>query len=214
MSKCVFQGAIQHVNANIEETLDSVPVPSHLLLLHHSFGDNLVDCRLDEPGRDPLYRSCRDTRHRVSYSRCSTRVRFGPYGCHRALLIQQTALRTPPLLIHRFRKANRSQPPDRASHSAPLLWRSRIRRAPRDDFFAVTHIAAEPSQRPLAHVLKRLSQWCIMSFGYGSMSHVRQKANISSGRPKETLIYVSMGGKCLPIRMLSFRKCSITSSAG
>jgi len=24
MSKCVFQGAIQHVNANIEETLDSV----------------------------------------------------------------------------------------------------------------------------------------------------------------------------------------------
>jgi hypothetical protein len=38
MSKCVFQGAIQHMNANIEETLDSVPVPSHLLLLHHSFG--------------------------------------------------------------------------------------------------------------------------------------------------------------------------------
>jgi hypothetical protein len=57
MSKCVFQGAIQHVNANIEETLDSVPVPSHLLLLHHSFGDNLVDCRLDEPGRDPLSRT-------------------------------------------------------------------------------------------------------------------------------------------------------------
>jgi hypothetical protein len=57
MSKCVFQGAIQHVTANIEETLDSVPVPSHLLLLHHSFGDNLVDCRLDEPGRDPLSRT-------------------------------------------------------------------------------------------------------------------------------------------------------------
>jgi hypothetical protein len=57
MSKCVFQGAIQHVNTNIEETLDSVPVPSHLLLLHHSFGDNLVGCRLDEPGRDPLYRT-------------------------------------------------------------------------------------------------------------------------------------------------------------
>ena len=34
MSKCVFQGALQHVNANIEETPDSVPVPSHLLLLH------------------------------------------------------------------------------------------------------------------------------------------------------------------------------------
>ena len=28
MSRCVFQGAIQHLNANIEETLDSVPVVS------------------------------------------------------------------------------------------------------------------------------------------------------------------------------------------
>jgi serine/threonine protein phosphatase PrpC len=37
--------------------LDSVPLRSHLLLLHHSFGDNLVDCRLDEPGRDPLSRT-------------------------------------------------------------------------------------------------------------------------------------------------------------
>jgi hypothetical protein len=49
MSKCIFQGAIQHVNAYVEETLDGVPVPSHLLLLHHSLGDDLVDCRLDEP---------------------------------------------------------------------------------------------------------------------------------------------------------------------
>src|ERR1700722_12717536 len=57
MSKCVFQAAIQHVNANIEETVDSVPGPSHLLLLHYSFRDNLVDCRLDEPGRDPLSRT-------------------------------------------------------------------------------------------------------------------------------------------------------------
>jgi hypothetical protein len=50
MSKCIFQGSIQRVNANVEETRDGVPVPSHLLILHHSFGDNLVDCRLDQAG--------------------------------------------------------------------------------------------------------------------------------------------------------------------
>src|SRR5580704_11624041 len=42
LPECIFQGAVQHVNPDVEETLDSVPVPSHLLLLHHSFADNLV----------------------------------------------------------------------------------------------------------------------------------------------------------------------------
>jgi len=53
----IFQSAIQHMNANVEEALDDVPVPSHLLLLHDSLGDNLVDGRLDKPGCDPLSRT-------------------------------------------------------------------------------------------------------------------------------------------------------------
>jgi len=36
-----FLGVVQHMNANVEETLDGVPVPSHLLVLHHSLGDDL-----------------------------------------------------------------------------------------------------------------------------------------------------------------------------
>ena len=43
LPECIFQGAVQHVDPDVEETLDSVPVPSHLLLLHLSFGVNLVD---------------------------------------------------------------------------------------------------------------------------------------------------------------------------
>ena len=50
MAECVFQGAIEHLNANVEKALDGVPVPSHLLFLHHPFHDNLVDSGLDEPG--------------------------------------------------------------------------------------------------------------------------------------------------------------------
>jgi hypothetical protein len=38
-----FQRAIQHMNADVEALLDGVRVPSHLLLLHHSFSHNLVD---------------------------------------------------------------------------------------------------------------------------------------------------------------------------
>jgi hypothetical protein len=36
MAKCIFQGAVENVNAYFEEELDSVPVPPHLLLLGHS----------------------------------------------------------------------------------------------------------------------------------------------------------------------------------
>ena len=59
-----------------------------------------------------------------------------------------------------------------------------------------------------------LAQCCMECFGYGNMSHARQNARISSGRPKEMRMYVSSGGKRRPIRILFLRKCSITSSAG
>ena len=38
MAECIFQGIIQDVDANVEEGLNSMPVPSHLLLLSHPFG--------------------------------------------------------------------------------------------------------------------------------------------------------------------------------
>jgi hypothetical protein len=44
-------------------------------------------------------------------------------------------------------------------------------------------------------------QWCIRFFAYGSRSHVRQKACISSGRPRDTRMYVSIGENRRPIRM-------------
>lgn len=50
MTECVFQSAIEHLNGNVEKALNGVPVPSHLLFLHHPFRDNLIDCGLDEPG--------------------------------------------------------------------------------------------------------------------------------------------------------------------
>ena len=50
MAECIFQGVIQDVDANVEEAMDSMPVPSNLLLLNHPFGDNLVDCGLGESG--------------------------------------------------------------------------------------------------------------------------------------------------------------------
>jgi hypothetical protein len=43
---------------------------------------------------------------------------------------------------------------------------------------------------------------------------VLQNASISSGRPRDTRMYVSIGGNWRLIRMLFFRKCSITSFAG
>ena len=50
MAKCIFQGAVENVNAYFEEELDSAPVPPHLLLLGHSLGDDLVDRRLGKSG--------------------------------------------------------------------------------------------------------------------------------------------------------------------
>jgi hypothetical protein len=51
MAKCVFEGSVQDVDANIKEALDGVTIPPHLLLLDHPLGDNFIDRRLGEPGR-------------------------------------------------------------------------------------------------------------------------------------------------------------------
>jgi hypothetical protein len=48
LTECIFQSAIEHMNANVEKALNGVPVPSHLLFLHHPFRDDLIDSRLDE----------------------------------------------------------------------------------------------------------------------------------------------------------------------
>jgi hypothetical protein len=36
MAECVVESLVEHVNANVDETLNSVTVPSHLLLLRHA----------------------------------------------------------------------------------------------------------------------------------------------------------------------------------
>jgi hypothetical protein len=52
MAECIFQGGVENIDADVEERLDGVPVPSHLLLLHHALRKDLVDCRCDEASRD------------------------------------------------------------------------------------------------------------------------------------------------------------------
>jgi hypothetical protein len=54
MAERVFQSPIEYMNVNIQESLDSMPVPSHLLFLDHSFRDDCVDRRLGKPSRDSL----------------------------------------------------------------------------------------------------------------------------------------------------------------
>ncbi len=51
--ECVFQCAIEDVDADFEKTLNGMAVPSHLLLLRHAFSNDLVDGRLGKAGRDP-----------------------------------------------------------------------------------------------------------------------------------------------------------------
>ena len=52
MPEGVFQGAVEHMNPYVQELLDRIPVPPHLLLLRHPFGDNLVDGGFGKSGRD------------------------------------------------------------------------------------------------------------------------------------------------------------------
>src|ERR1017187_7059184 len=53
MPEGIFQCGVEHMNANVQERLDGVPVPSHLLLLCHALRDYFVDCRFDKARRDP-----------------------------------------------------------------------------------------------------------------------------------------------------------------
>ncbi len=42
MTECIFQGGVENMNTDVQDRLDGVPVPSHLLLLHHPFRDNFL----------------------------------------------------------------------------------------------------------------------------------------------------------------------------
>src|SRR5664279_4303817 len=52
MTEGVFERIVQHRCSHVEEGLHRRPVPAHLLLLVHAFGDDLVDRTLHERGRD------------------------------------------------------------------------------------------------------------------------------------------------------------------
>jgi hypothetical protein len=53
MAECIFQSVIENVNAGVEKMLDSMPAPSHLLLLVHLFRDDLVHRGFGESSRYP-----------------------------------------------------------------------------------------------------------------------------------------------------------------
>src|SRR3984957_14415793 len=48
----VLERIVQYRCSHVEEGLHRRPVPAHLLLLVHAFGDDLVDRTLHESGRD------------------------------------------------------------------------------------------------------------------------------------------------------------------
>src|SRR5450631_113924 len=52
MTKCIFQSGVENMNANVQESLDCVSAPSHLLLLYHTLGNDLVDGRFNKARRD------------------------------------------------------------------------------------------------------------------------------------------------------------------
>jgi len=52
MTQGVRERIVQHRWSDVEEGLHRCPVPTHLLLLVHAFGDDLVDQTLHERGRD------------------------------------------------------------------------------------------------------------------------------------------------------------------
>ena len=52
MTKCIFQSGVENMNANVQESLDFVSAPSHLLLLYHALGNDLVDGRFNKARRD------------------------------------------------------------------------------------------------------------------------------------------------------------------
>ena len=48
----IFQGGAENMEADVEERLDTVPVPSHPLLFHYALRKDLVDGRFDKASRD------------------------------------------------------------------------------------------------------------------------------------------------------------------
>jgi hypothetical protein len=53
IAECILQRSIENVDANLDEGLNRMSVPPHLLLLVHPFGDNLVHRGFGESGRYP-----------------------------------------------------------------------------------------------------------------------------------------------------------------
>jgi hypothetical protein len=53
IAECILQRSIENVDANLDEGLNRISVPPHLLLLVHPFADNLVHRGFGESGRYP-----------------------------------------------------------------------------------------------------------------------------------------------------------------
>jgi hypothetical protein len=53
----LFQRGIQYMHSHSEKRLNGEPVPTHLLLLDHSFCDDLIDCGFDPSCGDRLISS-------------------------------------------------------------------------------------------------------------------------------------------------------------
>ena len=51
-AECIFRGGAENLEADVEERLDTVPVPSHPLLFHYALRKDLVDSRFDKASRD------------------------------------------------------------------------------------------------------------------------------------------------------------------
>lgn len=52
--KCLLQIVVQNVHPNLQPEVRTARRPSHLLLFDESFSDDLIDCGLDETGRNTL----------------------------------------------------------------------------------------------------------------------------------------------------------------
>ena len=48
MTECVFQSAIEPMNANVWKPPDGIPVPSHLLFVDYPFRDDFTERRFDK----------------------------------------------------------------------------------------------------------------------------------------------------------------------
>jgi hypothetical protein len=83
--KAFFQRAIEHVNANVEEALDGVPVRSHLLLLHpfdwqtiSLTADSTKPVEIRRPARYRPGNSCPGSTHGVVIHRSARQLVCSP----------------------------------------------------------------------------------------------------------------------------------------